>query len=58
MVKEGWKRPDTARVVVLLNKVEIEAIDRMGKEAGMPSRSETVRHLLEQGMKASQREAA
>lgn len=52
MSKVGWKRPQTARVVVLLNKEEIEEIDRLGMGAGMPSRSETVRQLIAKGLEA------
>ncbi len=51
-MKRGWKRPETARVVVLLNKSEIEEIDKLGMGAGMPSRSETVRQLIAKGLEA------
>ncbi|RYG87451.1 MAG: hypothetical protein EON59_07355 [Alphaproteobacteria bacterium] len=52
MGKFGWKRPETARVVVLLNKKEIEEIDRLGMGSGLPSRSETVRQLIAKGLEA------
>ena len=53
MAKAGWSRPDNARVVVLLAKDELERIDRLGMEAGLPSRSATVRKLIEDGIRAA-----
>ena len=43
---------DRLRVVVLMPKIEAEAIDRWGVPAGMTSRTSAIRFLLQQGLEA------
>src|SRR6185437_2409429 len=58
MVKHGWKRPETARLVVILSRQEVEEIDRFGMGAQLPSRSATVRKLIANGLQNEKAETA
>ncbi len=44
--RKGLSAHETERVVILMPKDEVDAIDSWGIPAGMPSRTATVRHLL------------
>lgn len=47
---ENRARQRVARLVVELPQEECEAVDGWGAQAGFPSRSAAVRHLLKRGM--------
>lgn len=50
----GKEKPE--RVVVLLPREELDKIDGWGVPAGMPSRSVTIRKLVEKGLAATKNE--
>lgn len=50
-VRAGRERPE--RVVALIPKVALRAVDHWGVTMGLPSRSETIRKLLEIGLMAA-----
>jgi len=52
--RTGKEKPE--RVVILLPREELERIDGWGVPAGMPSRSVTIRKLVEKGLAASENE--
>lgn len=41
-----------ARIIMVLPKQEVDAIDAWGGPAGMPSRTSAVRHLIQKGLEA------
>lgn len=48
--RQGKQR---VRVVIEMPKEEVEAVDRWGVPAGMPSRNAALRRLLQEGLKAA-----
>lgn len=50
------RKAERERIVFLLPKAELEALDRWAIPAGIPNRSEAIRQLLRTGI-ASQEEA-
>lgn len=48
---------DKARVIFEIPKEELAAIDGWGVPAGMPSRTATIRALIQRGLEAVQRES-
>ena len=40
------------RVVVMMNKADLDAMDAWGVPAGMPSRAATIRTLIQRGLEA------
>jgi len=51
---QNRERRDT-RVVVLLNTIEVDQIDRWGAAAKMQSRNMAIRHLIAKGLEAELR---
>lgn len=53
-IVNGYRRASLReRIVVLMTKEEVEAIDRWGVPTGMRSRAEAIRQLVERGLRAS-----
>lgn len=48
--RQGKQR---VRVVIEMPKEEVEAVDRWGVPAGMPSRNAALRRLLQEGLKTA-----
>jgi hypothetical protein len=54
MVNATYRRgaEDKARVIIEMPKGELDAIDGWGVPAGMPSRTATIRMLIQKGLEA------
>ena len=53
--RDAYRRPQSERperVVVMMNKADLEAMDAWGVPAGMPSRAATIRTLIQRGLEA------
>ncbi|MBU8540813.1 hypothetical protein [Falsiroseomonas tokyonensis] len=49
----GAERAAVQRVIIAMPEAEVEAIDRWGVPAGMPSRTAAIRTLLQEGLRAA-----
>lgn len=54
----GTPSSENERVVVVMPKIEADAIDQWGVPAGMPNRTSAVRYLLRKGLETVQAQAA